>query len=192
MMSKRFQTTPRSEPGMVIGVPLPRRGGFGMIVIARVEPSRRRGPHSVLVYGFGPRHSSLPNIVSSELTAKHADLIARAGDEYLHEGRWRVIGHMHPFVLSTWPVPAFKRWDPYAKQFIRVEYSEDASRATTAGERISDLEAATLHWESFAGSGALEYELDDAVFAEENGVPFIPIGPKYMSPPAARVLPRSR
>jgi hypothetical protein len=81
----------------------------------------------------------------------------------------------------------FKNWDRLGKTFRRSTYDEHSlSQQVEPWVDISDEEAATLPWDGLDGSGALEFDLDDAIHAKEAGLPFIPLGPDQ--PPISRVL----
>lgn len=179
----------RAEEGMVIGIPLPRRGGFGQVVVARAGKIEGRGPRLVIVYGFGPSLRELPERVDdAALQPQRAAVVEFAMDQDWRSGSWKSLGYIANFTHSRWPVPPFKRWDRLAKVFRRSVVGEDLRWVGGDLVEISDEEAAGLPWEGLSGPDALPYALDDAIDAQARGVPYVPLGPDR--PPPGRVLMR--
>jgi hypothetical protein len=178
-----------NREGLVALVPLARRGGFGVIVVARYQQERKRGPRRILGYGFGPRLASASlSLSSTNLRSSDFDLIEWTSDMHLLDNRWIPLGRVQSFARDAWPVPPFKRWSRNAGSFVRVDYDPNTLLAIERDRpRISDEAAANLPWDGVSGSGAFEYSLDDAIEAKERGVPYIPLEPDM--PPPSRVLP---
>lgn len=177
----------QSLEGMVVGIPLPRRGGFGIIVLARVERGKSR-VKIVLAYGYGPRLPKVPTDASGmSMSPDTTALIARASDLFIAEQRWNIIGMLPGFERNRWPLVPFKRWDRLIKSFVKTTCDEASLKSLPGpGVEISDREAARLPWDGLHGSGALEYALDDAIDAQQNGSLYVPVGPDR--PPPARLL----
>lgn len=178
----------RAEPGLVLGVPLPRRGGFGLVVVARVDLESRKPSRVFLAYGFGPRRKVCPGTeVISRLRADHAVEVFRAIDTSLVKGSWRAIGAIPSFDSARWPMTSFKRWDGRRSAFMQTVLSERNLRAQVGDEvKITDQEAAELPWLDLNGSEALEYELDDAIEAVSRGLPSL--SDRADPPPPSRML----
>lgn len=179
----------KHEPGASFIVALPRRGGYGVLVTAGIDRSLR--PHMSVYYGFGPRHQEPPTGLREGILPSKAMLIVRGGVPTAMEDGWIRIKNLEPFRAAEWSEWVFKRWDRHARRFLRIEYDPSTMKSKDA-IGVSDEEAACLHWDGVCTTGAIRYELDDAIDACEHARPFVPAGPVYLRPPPERVLPCKR
>lgn len=85
-----------------IALPLVRRGGWGLGLIARCKAP------SLLGYFFGPRFAQPPTMADvAGLRREHALLVANLGDLGLLNGEWLVVGHDPNWNRADWPIPLF-------------------------------------------------------------------------------------
>jgi len=85
-----------------IALPLVRRGGWGLGLIARCKAP------SLLGYFFGPRFAQPPTMADvAGLRREHALLVANLGDLGLLNGEWLVVGHHPNWNRADWPIPLF-------------------------------------------------------------------------------------
>lgn len=110
------------DEGSVFFVPL-RSGGYARGVVARIASDRAGG---VLGYFFGPKYDSQSVATSvTNLNPRDALKVLRFSDLSLRSGDWPVIGVLHNWTRTDWPVPNFVRRDELSKRAWRVTYADD-------------------------------------------------------------------
>ncbi|HYD00676.1 MAG TPA: hypothetical protein VEB22_05565 [Phycisphaerales bacterium] len=98
------------ELGSIFEVPL-RSGGVGLAAVTRWQTRPRRGNKIVHMVGFDPDALTARNTPeqASILDTRHFLLCS---DRALVEGRWKLIGTIHAFNPTNWPVaPAVRGQD---------------------------------------------------------------------------------
>jgi len=151
------------KEGDWIAIPLVRRGGWGVGIIARM-----RAP-AIVGYFFGPRRTKPPTLEELVgLRPEEAVLIGNTGDMGLRDQEWLVIGSQPGFQRVDWPMPVFGR-DDMAGHYFATTYDEDRPDRYLAEKRISAEEYAKLPRDVAHGHVALSLTLDK-VLAEREGL----------------------
>lgn len=106
------------KEGDWIALPLVRRGGWGLGLVARCKAP------AILGYFFGPRRSEPPTMADTVgLMHRDAIVIGDVGDLGLLNGEWLVIGQQPNWNRGDWPMPLFTNED--GPRLYLCTYDED-------------------------------------------------------------------
>lgn len=122
------------KEGDWIALPLIRRGGWGLGIIARCKPP------TIIGYFFGPRRMAPPTLEDTiGLRYQDAIVAGDVGDLGLLNGEWQVIGHQPAFHRADWPMPLFTTVD--GPRLYLCTMDEDDPGRIIPLERITAEEA---------------------------------------------------
>lgn len=112
--------------GQVAAVPLPSLGGYGRVVVVRVETPCRRSDPGVLLYGYGPRiedleHASRVDDLDPETVVEISD----TGSILISSGDWPVVGQLPAERVLAWPFPRFITYHSTFGEWQEIPYSEE-------------------------------------------------------------------
>ena len=97
---------PNYKEGDWIALPLIRRGGWGLGLVARCKSP------TIIGYFFGPRFAVPPTMADTVGLRREDSLIgADVGDLGLRTGEWQVVGHQPNWNPADWPIPLFTTKD---------------------------------------------------------------------------------
>lgn len=97
---------PNYKEGDWIALPLIRRGGWGLGLVARCKSP------TIIGYFFGPRFAEPPTMVDTlRLRRDSALIVADLGDLGFRTNEWLVIGHQPNWNRGDWPLPLFAAKD---------------------------------------------------------------------------------
>lgn len=144
-----------------IAIPLPKRGGWGVGLIARM-----RSP-SLVGYFFGPRRDVPPTLADVvALRPEDALLIANASDLGLRSGEWLALGSLPGWHRQAWPMPRFGTQE--GERYYINTYDEDAPNRLLRQERATREQVAALPPDVASGHIALAIKLDKAIAGPED------------------------
>lgn len=132
------------KEGDWIALPLIRRGGWGLGLIARCKAP------TIIGYFFGPRRAEPPTMADTAgLRREDALLVVDVGDLGLLKGEWAIIGHQPSWNRADWPMPLFTTVD--GPRLYLCTMDEDDPGRIVGRTRITADEAALI--------GAVEREV---------------------------------
>jgi len=118
------------QEGDWIALPLIRRGGWGLGLIARCKAP------AIIGYFFGPRRAEPPTVADTvALRREDALLIVDVGDLGLLNGEWKVLGHQPDWSRTDWPMPLFTTID--GPRLYLCKYDEDDPSRLVHRERTT-------------------------------------------------------
>lgn len=142
------------QEGDWIAVPL-RQGGYALGLLARLH-----GKDTGLGYFFGPKFPVMPcEQDAAKLSPHDAILTAKFGTIGIAKGDWKVVFPSRPWRREEWPIPAFRRVEPFTDRILRVVYAEGDLLTPVVELPVSPDEAAALPEDGSYGMGALEIRL---------------------------------
>ena len=110
------------KEGDWIALPLVRRGGWGLGLIARCKAP------AIIGYFFGPRRPEPPTMADTAGLRREDALIAvDVGDLGFLKDEWLVIGHQPNWNRADWPIPLFVTKDGPRLELCTVD-ENDPSR----------------------------------------------------------------
>ena len=113
---------PNYKEGDWIAVPLIRRGGWGLGLIARCKAP------AIIGYFFGPRRSSPPTMADTAgLRREDAVTVVDVGDLGFRKGEWLVVGSHPNWNRADWPMPLFTTQDG-PRLYLSTYDEEDPSQ----------------------------------------------------------------
>lgn len=137
-----------------IAVPL-RGGGYALGLLARLQ-----GKDTGLGYFFGPKVDAVPSGQGiAQLRPEDAVLVTKFGTVGIARGDWKVVFAAQPWKREEWPIPAFRRTEPFTNRILKVIYAEGNLLTPAAELPISPDESADYPEDGSFGMGALEIRL---------------------------------
>ena len=128
---------PNYKEGDWIALPLIRRGGWGLGLIARCKAP------TIIGYFFGPRWTEPPTMAATTgLRRESALIVADLGDLGFRKGEWLVVGHQPNWNRADWPLPLFAAEDG-PRLYLCTLQEEDPSELVQH-QRITQEEADRL------------------------------------------------
>jgi hypothetical protein len=125
---------PNYKEGDWIALPLIRRGGWGLGLIARCKAP------AIIGYFFGPRRSSPPTMADTAgLRREDAVTVVDVGDLGFRKGEWLVVGSHPNWDRADWPMPLFTTQD--GPRLYLSTYDEEDPSQLFHRERTTQEEA---------------------------------------------------
>jgi Immunity protein 26 len=151
--------------GMVVAVPATDDNGYLAGVLARTEKNRSLSA-AVLIYFFGPRHSTVPLLNQVlPLEADQAIGVVLTSRRRIAEGKWKSIGEVPRFTRADWPIPIFGRismTQPGLAWVVEFAGDEVGRGVKRLERQVSPEEARLYRPECFSGSDVAAYEATEA------------------------------
>ena len=136
-MSPMPRWKPNYKEGDWVALPLIRRGGWGLGLIARCKAPAMVG------YFFGPRRKQPPTMTETVgLSREQSLLVVNVGDLGLLKGEWLVIGHQPSWNRADWPMPLVTTKD--GPRLYLASYDEENPSQLLHRERTTQEEADRL------------------------------------------------
>jgi len=139
------------KEGDWVAVPL-RADGFGVGLVAR------KGRRGVLFgYFFGLKFDKPPELdVVRTLGPEMSAFCRRFGDLGIRCGAWPILGRLHAWDRSVWPMPEFGRIDEATGLAWSVRYPNEDPSEHGEAQKTSIEHARNLPPGGLLGSGAVE------------------------------------